>query len=127
MRTIPPAAEHPCPRSVYSAAAALFLGLHILAVVNMRLVDVPNAAPAGHLGLRLDPNSATSAELTLLPGIGPVLATRIVEFRGPVLAGRSAFTGADDLSEVRGIGPKKIAAMREYLRFAPFATKAVQR
>lgn len=127
MRTMPPASEHPRTRSICAAAAALFLALHVLAAVNAHRVDAPLAAPAGHLRLRLDPNKATSAELTLLPGIGPVLAIRIVDFRNAGIPGRTPFSTADDLENVRGVGPKKVAAMREYLRFDPITSTTAQR
>ncbi|MGH7447980.1 MAG: ComEA family DNA-binding protein, partial [Longimicrobiales bacterium] len=47
----------------------------------------------------LDPNTATAAELDRLPGIGPVLAARIVEERT-----RGPFTTVEDLTRVPGIG-----------------------
>jgi comEA protein len=54
-------------------------------------------------------NVATTAELETLDGIGPVLAQRIVSYRqqnGP-------FTCVDDLDAVSGIGPKRLAAIRD--------------
>ena len=60
----------------------------------------PGAGPSG-AGGPVDLNSAGAAELEGLPGIGPVLAQRIVEQReqhGP-------FTAVDDLQDVPGIGP----------------------
>jgi competence protein ComEA len=59
----------------------------------------PSAAPAA--GGKLDLNTATAAELDALPGIGPVLAQRIVDHRtqhGP-------FRSVDELDDVPGIGP----------------------
>lgn len=53
-------------------------------------------------------NTATAAELDTLPGIGPVLAERIVAWRtenGPFLT-------VDDLGEVSGIGDKVLADVR---------------
>ena len=58
-------------------------------------------------------NRAGIRELVSLPGVGPVLARRIMEYRkkyGP-------FKGPKDLLEVKGIGPKKLQKMRPYLRF----------
>ena len=63
----------------------------------------------------LDLNRATAAELTRLPGIGPVLAARIVAKRdadGP-------FTSVDDLRRVSGVGPAKLSSFREHLTVAP--------
>lgn len=55
-------------------------------------------------------NSASATELETLPGVGPVLAERIVEHReehGP-------FTEMEDLLDVPGIGEAKLAALRDY-------------
>jgi competence protein ComEA len=46
-------------------------------------------------------NQATEQELTDLPGIGPVMAARIIEFRDQ----HGGFDSVDQLSEVDGIGP----------------------
>jgi endonuclease YncB( thermonuclease family)/predicted flap endonuclease-1-like 5' DNA nuclease len=55
---------------------------------------------------KLDPNTATSAELVALKGVGPVLAERIIAAR--------PFKTADDLRNVKGIGPKKYEQMRPH-------------
>ncbi len=63
------------------------------------------------LGLALDLNQATLEDLEALPGIGPALAGRIVDYRqrhGP-------FKNIDDLENVSGIGPKKLALIKPYL------------
>jgi len=63
------------------------------------------------LGLALDLNQATREDLEALPGIGPVLAGRILDCRqthGP-------FRHIDDLEQVSGIGPKKLAQIKPYL------------
>jgi len=60
------------------------------------------------LGLALDLNRATPADLEALPGIGPALAARIIDYRrthGP-------FKTIDDLEQVSGIGPKKLARIK---------------
>ena len=59
----------------------------------------------------VDINTANVAELERLPEIGPGLAKRIVEYRS--LHGRFATT--EDLMQVRGIGPKKYEALKEYI------------
>lgn len=70
------------------------------------------AARAGPPGGRIDVNRASAQELDSLPGIGAVLARRIVEERelnGP-------FRGLAELERVRGIGPRLLE------RLAPHAT-----
>ncbi len=70
-------------------------------------------APADPATTRIRINTATAAELDLLPGIGPALAARIIESRrveGP-------FSGPADLERVRGIGPKTAENIAPLVRF----------
>lgn len=53
---------------------------------------------------RLNPNTASLQELIDLPGIGPVLAKRIIEYRDT----HGAFKTIDDLVAIQGIGPNNI-------------------
>lgn len=66
----------------------------------------PPAAPGP-----VDLNTADAAALDALPGIGPVLAQRIVEHRAD-----APFTSVDDLAEVRGIGPALLDQLRDLVR-----------
>ena len=63
------------------------------------------------LGLAIDLNLASKEDLEALPGIGPVLAGRIVDYRQR----RGPFKNIDDLENVSGIGPKKLALIKPYL------------
>ncbi|MFP4073090.1 MAG: ComEA family DNA-binding protein [Actinomycetota bacterium] len=54
-------------------------------------------------------NRATAGELEALPGVGPVLAERIVAFREE----NGGFEVVEELLEVPGIGEAKLAAMRD--------------
>ena len=60
----------------------------------------------------LDLDSASVADLDRLPGIGPVLAARIVEHRR--VHGR--FHHVDELLLVPGIGPRLLERLRPWLR-----------
>jgi competence protein ComEA len=62
------------------------------------------AVPSGKLNL----NTATAAELDALPGVGPVLAQRIVDHRD-----QGPFTSVDQLDDVPGIGPARAAELAE--------------
>lgn len=70
---------------------------------------------------KVDPNTASEAELMALPGIGPGLAGRIVryreEFQKENAEGGWAFESWEDLQKVRGIGPKISAKLEGYLEF----------
>jgi competence protein ComEA len=66
------------------------------------------AAPASTAG-PLNVNTASAAELETLPGIGPALAERIVEYRGQ----HGPFASVEALLDVSGIGPAKLDAIRE--------------
>ena len=56
----------------------------------------------------VDINTATEKELTTVPGIGHVIAARIIAAR--------PFRSADDLKRVSGIGDKKYAQIRPYFQ-----------
>ena len=58
-----------------------------------------------------DLNSATQKELEAVPGIGPTLATRILQYR----AKHGRFGSYEDLLKVYGIGPVKLEQLRSYL------------
>lgn len=73
----------------------------------------PVEAPKSHakekieLG-QIDINTATEKELKMIPGIGRVMAARIIAAR--------PFRSADDLKKVNGIGDKKYAKIRPYFQ-----------
>ena len=64
-------------------------------------------------GRKVNINKADLTELQLLPGIGPAYAMRIMEWRR--LNGK--FKTAEDLLEVKGIGPKRLEKIKELLEF----------
>jgi competence protein ComEA len=78
--------------------------------------DTP-AASAGPLPTeaaapgRIPINTASAAELELLPGIGPSLAKAIIEYR----TAHGPFMALDELVEVPGIGPAKLEGLREWV------------
>ena len=64
---------------------------------------------------RLDVNRATREELERLPGVGPVMAERILTLRKEL----GKFTGLDELRSVRGIGSATIERLRPVLGIGP--------
>lgn len=64
---------------------------------------------------KVDLNEADSTQLESLPGIGPAMAARILEYReknGP-------FKQIEDLLNVRGIGEKKFEQLKELIKVRP--------
>ena len=72
---------------------------------------VHGTGPATLPDMRVDINSASVAELGLLPAIGPGLADRIVEYRNQ----HGPFDNIDDVSNVSGIGEAIMQRMRPYV------------
>ncbi len=68
--------------------------------------------PAGGPPSTVNVNTATEADLERLPGIGPVLARRIVQHR----EAKGLFRRLDDLLEVEGIGPGLFRRLQPLLR-----------
>ncbi len=56
-------------------------------------------------------NSADQAALETIPGVGPVTATAIVQYRDEI----GSFTSIDELIDVDGIGPATLEAIRPYV------------
>lgn len=57
-------------------------------------------------------NTADASQLDLLPGVGPATAAKIIEYR----QAHGGFRSIDELEQVKGIGPKKLAKMRPFLK-----------
>lgn len=91
-------------------AARLVDGQRILVVrVGAPAVGDPGAVdPAADPGALIDLNSATSAQLESLPGIGPAIAGAIIAERDR----RGGFRSVNELREVRGIGEARFADLR---------------
>ena len=106
------------PGSQWIAATLLILGIGLLGLQwttltnwGQRTVEptVPISKPYNY---RIELNKADWFEFSLLDGIGPTYAQRIVDYRethGP-------FESIDDLTLVDGIGPKRLESMRPWLK-----------
>jgi competence protein ComEA len=89
------------------------------ASITMAPIVDPTVPPVGaseaHGGSnspqRVDINRATAADFDQLPGVGPVLAKRIMDYRKSV--GR--FHAVEDLRAVKGIGTKKLNQLKPFI------------
>ncbi|MBC8535753.1 helix-hairpin-helix domain-containing protein [Feifania hominis] len=82
-------------------------------LLDDRPVDADRTAPTQSVGQTagvVNVNTATVEQLMSVPGIGEVLASRIVEYRAA-----APFTDLSQLVKVRGIGEKTLEKMRPYL------------
>jgi competence protein ComEA len=109
----------PLPAAV-DLAGERALSVPLLPKQSRTTVDLPVERPktksSGEAArTTLDVNQATAQELEQLPGIGTVLAGRIVEFRNS----RSGFTNVDELRRVKGIGRKTFERIRAFIAVVP--------
>lgn len=101
-------ATAPADTAAINLAAPLADGMQVL---------VPRRVPAGTTGAagstaaggRPSLSSASAAELDALPGIGPVTAQKIVDYR----AAHGGFRAVDDLDAIPGIGPARLEQLRD--------------
>ena len=97
-----------------SIARVLLVSLALCAIsLGLAAKKKPPEAP-------INLNTATSEELQLVPGIGPVTAEKILQMRKSY----GAFKSVDDLRAVRGIGPKRLEKMRKYLTVGKAASQS---
>jgi competence protein ComEA len=68
-----------------------------------------SASAAGTLGGKPSLSSATAEQLDQLPGVGPITAQKILDYR----AEHGPFRSVDDLDAVPGIGPTRIEQLRD--------------
>ena len=94
----------------------LFLALVVVTCAGVLLrheagsASVRSSAPPT---LKVDANLAPAEVLSALPGLGPALASRMVEVRS-----QTPYQSLDDVDRrVKGIGPAKVKAIEPYLTF----------
>ncbi len=88
------------------AAAALAVSLAFLTFAGSAIA-AGKPLPAGKVNI----NTASVEQLEALPGVGPKLAARIVEYRQK----SGTFKNAEELINVRGIGEKSFARLQPYV------------
>jgi competence protein ComEA len=76
-----------------------------------RAVTYPDTPRESGAKSKIDINTAIASELASLPGIGPKLSSAIVAYRDE----HGPFGGIEDLKGVRGIGEKRLEALKELI------------
>ncbi len=69
---------------------------------------VAGAAPTAPVSL----NTATADQLNTLPGVGPVLAQHIIDYRTQ----HGGFRSVDELRQVNGIGDRRFSDLRDLVQ-----------
>ena len=106
-------ARHGADLAALNLAAPLVDGVQVL--VPSRAASesaAPSSSGAGGAGggvVAVSLSSATVEELDELPGVGPITAQKIVDYR----AEHGPFASVDDLDAVPGIGPTRIEQLRD--------------
>ncbi|MFG2608810.1 ComEA family DNA-binding protein [Streptomyces anulatus] len=77
------------------------------------VADRPGGASGGPgPSAPLSLNTATAEQLETLPGVGPVLAQRMIDYR----AENNGFRSVDELRQVNGIGDRRFAELQPLVR-----------
>jgi competence protein ComEA len=92
----------------------LALGVSAAALGAQAPTAKPTAPPAATAAAPLNLNTATSAQLESLPGVGKSMADRIVEYRQK----NGGFKKVEDLMNVKGIGEKSFLKLKSMVMVA---------
>ncbi len=90
-------------------ARVLVDGEQILVGLEPAVVPGTSGAPGSASSPKVNLNSATTEQLDTLPGVGPVTARAIVDWRSK----NGRFASVDDLLDVKGIGDATLAELRD--------------
>lgn len=98
-------------RAVASAILITAGAASLAAAAPAHRAPAAKTAAAGTEASPVDINTADTEKLATLPGIGPSIAQRIVDYRKE----HGAFKSVDELVNVRGVGEKLLAKLRDHV------------
>jgi competence protein ComEA len=100
-------ATAPADTAAINLAAPLADGMQV--IVPSRVAGAAGGSAGAAVPGRVSLSSASAAELDALPGVGPVTAQKIVDYR----AAHGGFRSVDDLDAIPGIGPARVEQLRD--------------
>jgi competence protein ComEA len=109
---------------VVTTLGLILAGMHWARLSGWGLKPIEIDRPAEQqFEYRLDANTATWVEWMQLPGIGETLARRIIDDRDT----NGPFRTVEDISRVKGIGPKTLEKLRPWLTVTPMDDEGMRR
>jgi competence protein ComEA len=102
----------PEKKVLIAIAFIIFLGTTIR-YFNLEIKDESTPQSSSKRFKVININQATALELQKIPGLGPVLSRRVIEYRNT----HPFFKTISDLEKVKGIGKKKAKIIAEYIKF----------
>jgi competence protein ComEA len=100
-------------RTLVASVVAALLAAPVAIVARQSQAAAPAQAEKSSATVNI--NTASSGELESLPGIGPKLAQRIIEYREK----NGGFKKLEDLLNVQGIGEKNFLKLKSHLSLTP--------
>ena len=109
-------------KRIQSLAFVIAAGAAVLLCIGFSQSIFTKADASARIVLqsRINPNTAPPASLIRLPGIGPSRANAIAAYRENFRKSNpdiTAFQEPNDLQNVKGIGPKTVQNIKQWLRF----------
>ena len=89
---------------------ATLLGTSSIAAASEPAAESTQQESKANLEGKININTASAAELELLPGIGPSIAARIVDYRQ-----EHPFKERNQIMRVKGVGQKTFAKIKDFL------------
>lgn len=102
-------------KTIFAFIFVLSLTIYLSRKVEVNKYQIKKISSNKSCTLRVNINSANEQELNNLPGIGPKLAKRIIDYRFI----HGSFESLDEIRAVKGLGAKKFSQIENYLTVEP--------